>query len=119
VDPASSVSNLIRRCFAAFETRDRHTLESLLSDDFIFSSPQDDRIGKATYFERCWPYGENVEFFRIEKLFDQGNEAFVRYVCKPKDRPAFRNTEFFRVEHGQVVEVQVYFGAPTGDIPPG
>ena len=113
-----SVSNLICRCYAAYEAKDRQALEPLLSESFTFSSPRDDHISKATYFERCWPFSLNVDCFRIEKLFDQGNEAFVRYVCKPKDRPAFRNTEFFRVENGQIVEVQVYFGSPADDVSP-
>jgi len=32
------------------------------------------------------------------------------------NREAFRNTEFFRIENGKVVEVQVYFGSPAKDV---
>jgi hypothetical protein len=40
----------------------------------------------------------------------------VRYACKPVNREAFRNTEFFRVENGKIVDVQVYFGSPAKDV---
>jgi ketosteroid isomerase-like protein len=112
-----TVDEIVRRAYAAYETKDRAALEAVVADSFTFTSPQDDRIDRRTYFERCWPFNEEVEYFRIEKLFVQGNEAFVRYACKPKDRAAFRNTEFFRVENGKIVEVQVFFGFTAHDIP--
>lgn len=115
---STDVSTLIRDCYAAYERKDRSAIEPLLSDDFTFSSPHDDHISKAVYFERCWPFNEQVEHFRIEKLFVDGNEAFVTYVCKPKGRTPFRNTEFFRTRNGQIVEVTVYFGSSAEDVSP-
>ncbi|MEI5999692.1 nuclear transport factor 2 family protein [Paraburkholderia bengalensis] len=112
----TDVASLVRRCFAAYQHKDRAAIEALLADDFHFTSPQDDHIDRRTYFERCWPFSEQLESFRIEKLFCEGNEAFVRYACKPLHRAAFRNTEFFRVENGKIVEVQVYFGSPANDV---
>lgn len=41
--------------FEAFLEQDRDAAEKLLGDEFTFTSPYDDRIDKATYFERCWP----------------------------------------------------------------
>ena len=38
--------------FAAYMTNDRKIVEDSLADDFRFTSPYDDRIDKATYFER-------------------------------------------------------------------
>ena len=51
--------DLIRKYFAVFHDRDRDTAEAMLSDDFTFSSPLDDKIDKKAYFERCWPNGDH------------------------------------------------------------
>jgi ketosteroid isomerase-like protein len=105
-----NISDLIRQYFSAYETKDRNVAEALLSDDFTFSSPRDDRIGRAEYFARCWPNSGKFRAFHIERLFDQGNEAFVRYLCEPKSGDKFRNTEYFRADGDKIVEVDVYFG---------
>jgi ketosteroid isomerase-like protein len=110
-----SVADLIRRCYATYETKDRATLEALLSDDFTFTSPRDDHIGKAAYFTRCWPFSEHVRSFRIEKLFVQGDEAFALYECEPVEGKPFRNTEFFKTAGGRITAVEVYFGSPADD----
>ena len=49
------VSDLVRKLFSAFLSKDWKALEDLLSDDFTFNSPRDDHISKTTYFERCFP----------------------------------------------------------------
>ncbi|ALP65178.1 nuclear transport factor 2 family protein [Paraburkholderia caribensis] len=113
---ATDVPDLVRRAFAAYQHKDRAAIEAILAADFHFTSPRDDHIDRREYFERCWPFNGQVEFFQIEKLFSEGDEAFVRYACKPVNRGAFRNTEFFRVENGKIVEVQVYFGSPAKDV---
>jgi ketosteroid isomerase-like protein len=105
-----SVASLVRRAYAAYESKDRSSLETLLSDDFTFSSPKDDHIDRAKYFRRCWPFSEKVRAFHIESLAVKGNEAFVRYLCEPKSGRSFRNTECFRVEGGRIKAVDVYFG---------
>ena len=51
-----SNSDLIRKYFSAYENKDRKAVESLLSHDFVFTSPYDCRIDRETYFKRCWPY---------------------------------------------------------------
>jgi ketosteroid isomerase-like protein len=63
---------------------------------------------------RCWPNSE-IESFRIEKLFDKGDEAFVCCELLLKTGGKFRNTEFFRVSDGKIVEVDVYFGRTTDE----
>ena len=108
-----SVSDLVRKCFSAYELKDRRIIENLLSDDFTFISPIDDLIDRTEYFKRCWPNSENIRNFQIEKLFENGNEAFVRYECEMKTGKKFRNTEWFRFEEGKLMEVQVFFGEET------
>jgi len=105
------VSDLVRRCYSAYETKDRKAIEGLLSDDFTFTSPLDDHIDRATYFKRCWPNSENIRAFQIEKIFEKGNEVFVRYEGTRNDGGRWRCTEFFRIEDNKIKEVEVYFAS--------
>lgn len=73
------ISDAIRKYFAAFLAQDKETLVEGLSDDFTFTSPRDDHISKAAFFERCLPGSEQFLAHHIEKIFVQGNEAFVLY----------------------------------------
>jgi hypothetical protein len=106
-----SVSDIVRNCFKAWETKDRPLLESLLADDFTFSSPNgDDHISKAEYWKKCWPGAGNIQKFDILNLLEHGNDAFIRYECHLKDGKKFRNTEYFKIEGNKIKEVDVYFG---------
>lgn len=109
------VSDLVRKCFAAYESKDREAIEALLSEAFTFSSPLDDRISREKYFERCWPNSEHLRAFHLEKLFAEGNEAFVTYEAEQNDGSKFRNTEFFTSDGGKITHVDVYFGTETNN----
>ena len=43
--------NIIRSLFAAYLANDRQRVADVLADDFRFTSPFDDDLDKATYFE--------------------------------------------------------------------
>jgi ketosteroid isomerase-like protein len=111
MEQRNGLSDLIRRCYAAYESKDRKAIEELLSDDFTFSSPFDDHINRAKYFETCWPNSNNIRAFRIEKLFEKGNEAFVLYEGERYDGGKWRCTEFFRADGSKLKEVQVFFAS--------
>lgn len=97
--------------YRAFESKDRVAFEALLSDDFRFSSPRDDRIDRTVYFERCWPNSDKLKNFVLENVVAQGDDVFVRYVAeRVADGGRFRNIEFLRTAGGKVAEVEVYFG---------
>jgi ketosteroid isomerase-like protein len=114
-----SFYTIIHQYFSAYENKDRNVIEGLLSDDFTFTSPYDDHINTFIYFQRCWPSSEQQpEFFRIEKLFEKGDEVFVQYVCKPKSGIEFRNVELFRISENKIKEVTVYFGALPDKLTP-
>jgi ketosteroid isomerase-like protein len=104
-------SDLIRALFAAYRANDRASVENSFTEDFTFTSPYDDRIDKATYFERCWRVGDWIERQQLEKIFVEGDEAFVTYEVVAKDGKRFRNTEFFRFERDKIRSIDVYFGA--------
>ena len=104
-----NASDLVRKCFSAWETKNREALEGLLAEDFTFTSPNDDdHISKDEYWKKCWPGSEKIRAIRIDKLFEKGDEAFVRYECELKDGARFRNTEYFRIEGKKIKEVEVY-----------
>ena len=110
MNPANR-ADTIRAIFAAYLAGDRSCVEDTLSDDFRFTSPYDDNIDKATYFERCWKSSEWIERHELERIFVEGDEAFVTYLCVAKGGKRFRNTEFFVFDRDKVRRIDVYFGA--------
>jgi ketosteroid isomerase-like protein len=109
--PDPNKQGIIRAIFAAYMANDRKAVESALTDDFRFTSPYDDNIDKATYFERCWRNTDWIEQHELEKLFVEGDVAFVTYKCTARGGKSFRNTEFFGFEGDKVKRIDVYFGA--------
>jgi ketosteroid isomerase-like protein len=101
----------IRQIFAAYLANDREFVEKAFSEGFRFTSPYDDNIDKAAYFERCWKNSDWIERHELEKIFVEGDEAFVTYRCVAKGGRAFRNTEFFVFDGDKVKRIDVYFGA--------
>jgi ketosteroid isomerase-like protein len=104
-------ADTIRRIFAAYLANDRQFVENAFSDDFRFTSPYDDALDKPAYFERCWKNSDWIERHELEKIFVEGDEAFVTYRCIAKDGRTFRNTEFFVFDGNKVKRIDVYFGA--------
>jgi ketosteroid isomerase-like protein len=103
-------AQLVRDNFRAYETRDRELVESLLADDFTFSSPADVAIDRAAYFERCWPNAGNLARFAFTRVIESGDEVVVTYEAERVDGTRFRNTEVHTVAGGKVRAVEVYFG---------
>lgn len=110
-------ADIIRGMFAAYRARDRATVEGVFTDDFRFTSPYDDRIDKAAYFERCWPASISgwLKGQDIERIVIDGEAAFVTYRCEAKDGKSFRNTEFFTFDGDRIRSIDVYFGATYRD----
>lgn len=106
----SIISELIHRCFSAWENGDEKELDILLADEFTFSSPNgDDHINKGEYWKKCWVNQGMIKNFHILNLIEGENEAFVRYECQLVNGKIFRNTEYFRIKDNQIIEVDVYF----------
>ena len=107
----SGRSDLIRGYFAAFRSGDREVIETVLSDDFTFTSPYDDAIDPAAYFERCWPGHTMFRDIAIEKISENGSDAFVLYRAETNDGKTFRNIELHRFRDNRLTSVEVFFGA--------
>jgi ketosteroid isomerase-like protein len=106
-----SRSDIVRAIFAAYLAGDRKAVEDYFAEDFRFTSPYDDGIDKATYFERCWRGSDWIERHQLQKIIAEGDEVFVTYQCVARDGKRFRNTEFFSFEGDKVKRIDVYFGA--------
>jgi len=104
-------ADIIRGVFSAYLSNDRKAVEDALTDDFRFTSPYDDRIDKPAYFERCWRNSDWIARHELERIFVEGDEAFVTYRCVAKSGKTFRNTEFFAFAGDRIKSIDVYFGA--------
>jgi len=113
--PKQSKAEIIRALFAAYLSNDRKAVEDAFTDDFRFTSPYDDEIDKATYFVRCWRVTDWIERHELERIFVEGDGAFVTYKCVAKGGKSFRNTEFFSFEGDRIKRIAVYFGATYHD----
>ena len=108
---SNDVVTTVRKSYDAYFSRKRDVAEALMADNFRFTSPYDDGIDREAFFSRCWPGGDNVSEFRIERMVPDGDSAYVTYLFTRKDGTASRNTEYVTVANGQVTHVEVFFGA--------
>ena len=99
-----------RAYYDAYESGDRSIVEGNLSEDFIFFSPPDPGIDRATYFERCWPNSETIDTFEVVRLIEAGEEVIVTYEATKADGSRFRNTEVLTFDGDKLAKAEVYFG---------
>jgi ketosteroid isomerase-like protein len=115
-DPIS----VARKSYQAYVDKDRAAIEALISDDFHFTSPLDNRIDRPTYFARCWPNSATIAAFDFVRLVSEGEQVLVTYEARSTSGKRFRNTEVLTVRDGRIIEAEVYFGwslphaAPAG-----
>ncbi|MEO6747763.1 MAG: nuclear transport factor 2 family protein [Caldimonas sp.] len=107
--PADSIA-IARASYEAYVAKDRAAIEALIAPGFRFTSPLDNRIDRATYFERCWPNSRNLEGFEFIHLLEASGRVFATYVGRNRDGHRFRNTEILTIVSGQITDVEVYFG---------
>ncbi|OWO93521.1 DUF4440 domain-containing protein [Rhizobium esperanzae] len=100
----------VRDLYAAYLENRKDIVGAMLTEDFTFSSPHDDHIDHATYFQRCWPKEPFFRAIHIEFLAVDGDEAAVRYRAEKLDGGSFGNMESLRFRGGKIASVEVYFG---------
>ena len=103
---------IVRKFYAAWESKDWHALDILLADDFTFTSPNDDdHIRKGVYKTRCWDSNVNlIEHFDLQHIVGSDNDAFVMYVLHIKNGKTLENIEHLQLRGGKVEAVRCYFG---------
>jgi hypothetical protein len=105
----------IRKWYAAWEQKEWRPVDVMLTDDFTFTSANnDDHIDKSTFKTRCWQSQiAFIDHFELQHVFGSGNEALVLYVCRTKNGKSFRNVEYLRLRDQQVEAIECYFGSQS------
>lgn len=101
---------MIRQYYKAYEDDDRNAIEQLLHPQFTFTSPDDDRIDRATYFERCWPPHEHIETFTLHDICADSDRAMVRCQATESSGPGFADVECFEFSDDLISHIEIYFG---------
>ena len=111
----STNEKAIRDYYAAWEKKDWRLFDALLTEDFTFTSANnDDHISKGAFKAHCWEAQKDyIERFDLERVFGSGNEAFVMYVGRTTNGKTFRNVEYLRLRNSQVEAIECYFGAQS------
>jgi hypothetical protein len=110
----SKSQDAVRKYYAAWDTKDWHAIDSMLTGDFTFSSPLDDHIGKSHYKAKCWDTQiAYIDRFDLKQVIGTENEAFVMYVCHTTNGKTFRNVEYFQLAGDKVKAVECYFGGKS------
>lgn len=102
---------IVRDYYAAWEKKDWRALDRLLTDNFTFTSPNDDHDTKSLYKSRCWTPNVNlIEHFDLQQIAGNGNDALVMYVASIKNGKKIENVEHLHLKDGKVESVRCYFG---------
>jgi ketosteroid isomerase-like protein len=104
--------DVVRKWYAAWEKRDWGPVDSLLADDFTFTSAAgDDHISKSTFKTRCWETQiDFIAHFDLERVATGADDAFVKYLCHTKDGKSVRNVEYLQIKNGKLQSIECYFG---------
>jgi hypothetical protein len=106
---------IIRNWYAAWEKKDLGTFNTLLADNFTFTSAAgDDHINKSTFKTQCWDTQVDfIEHFDLEGIATGRDDAFVKYLCHTKNGKSFRNVEYLRIKSRKLQSIECYFGAQS------
>lgn len=104
-------ADVVRAVFASYAQQDRDTAERLIAESFVFTSPQDDHIDRAAYFQRCFPTRTRMRRHELLHVAPtDGDDVFALYEYELHTGEVHRNAEVLTVRNGQLVEAQVFFG---------
>ena len=104
-------ADTVRAFFASYLAQDRAAAERLVAEEFVFTSPQDDHIDRAAFFERCFPTADRFKDHELLAVVPtEGDDVFVLYEYELEGGQRFRNAEVITVRDGRITESQVFFG---------
>jgi ketosteroid isomerase-like protein len=110
-----TTEEVVRKWYAAWDKKDWGPVDSLLADNFTFSSAAgDDHISKSAFKEQCWKTQINfIKHFDLERVSTGADDAFVKYLCHTTNGKSFRNVEYLRIKNGKLQSIECYFGAQS------
>ena len=94
----------------AYKAQDREAAERLFAPGFVFTSPQDDHIDRATWFTVCFPTADRFVSHRLLEIVPTATGVISLYEYELQNGERYRNAELAVVRDGQIAEVQVFFG---------
>jgi ketosteroid isomerase-like protein len=90
--------DVVRECFEGYLTHDRDAAEALIADDFVFTSPRDDHIDRAAFFEHCFPTAGRVRTQELlHVISSDGDDVFVMYEYELLTGERHRSVEVLTV----------------------
>lgn len=112
---SSQNERAVRKYYKSWETRDWQPFDTVLADNFTFTSPNgDNHISKSEFKAQCWDTQvDHIKRFDLVQLFGNGNAAFVMYDCFTKNDKTFRNAEFVQLQNGRIEAIQCFFGGKS------
>ncbi|MFF4805016.1 nuclear transport factor 2 family protein [Streptomyces sp. NPDC001351] len=110
-----SPTDVVQAAFRYYRSQDREAALALYAEDFSFTSPQDDHLDRAAFFERCFPTADRFVEQRMLHVVPADEElVLVHYEYELTTGDRYRNVEAITVRDGLVREVQVFFGGRVG-----
>jgi ketosteroid isomerase-like protein len=107
----NSPTAVVEAAFQYYRSQDHDTAFPLYADDFTFTSPQDDHIDRAAFFERCFPTAHRFREQQLLHVTAADEElVFAYYEYELTAGGRYRNIEAITVRDGLIREVQVFFG---------
>jgi hypothetical protein len=110
MNEGKSPLTIARECLRAYVDKDRTAIETMLAEDYRFTSPIDNGLDRKTYLQRCWPNSEFMDAFDFVYAMEFDNHALVVYEARTSLGKRFRNCEVHTVRDGKLVSTEVYFG---------
>lgn len=103
---------IIRKYYSLWSQQNEwRPVDMLLTDDFTFTSPVDDRISKSAFKTGCWDTQHAlIAGHDLDRVFVIGDQAFVRYTCRTKNGKSFRNVEYLQLRDKKIAAIECYFG---------
>ena len=106
-----SNADTVRAFFKSYLAQDRAAADRLVAEEFVFTSPQDDHIDRAAFFERCFPTADRFKAHELLAVVPtDGDDVFVLYEYELDGGQRHRNAEVITVRDGRITESQVFFG---------
>jgi hypothetical protein len=104
-DPAA----VARAALQAYVDKNRGVIESLVADDYVFTSPNDNRLDRNSYFAICWPNSATTDRIDVLQVFEDGGRAIILYELTAGQK-RIRNCEMHTVRDAKLVSTEVFFG---------
>ncbi len=102
----------VRAYYSGFEKHNWDTVAAQFSDDFTFTSPNnDDHISVEKFKEKCWGTNSFVKKVSFLEMTESGNTVFLLVEIITTDNKVVRNIDMFSFNGNKIKSIEVFFGA--------